>query len=258
MSVLPQSRRNPTYTPSDGPRRIEVVIESRRELGFESLDEIRKRGIAGREARAQFAEAAHAFGRAGERLVVEVDGLPIMRLPEQEAHRGRVDVDVAATAIAATRTDACRVAVGREVMIVNSPEWLHEVLVAKAKSFEKSPILRTALEPLAGTDASGAELRSLDAEQVMALPPAMVLTGQAPLVDDVVPMSVAQAFEAGEEADIPYLTGMFPGRANIPGYRWFDRERYPSYVAHQRRLAVLGFLIVLIVLFFVVEIAGHS
>ncbi|MDB4971028.1 MAG: hypothetical protein JWN44_6717 [Myxococcales bacterium] len=27
-------------------------------------------------------------------------------------------------------------------------------------------------------------------------------------------------------AYIPYLTGMFPGRANIPGYRWFDRERY--------------------------------
>ncbi len=27
-------------------------------------------------------------------------------------------------------------------------------------------------------------------------------------------------------AYIPYLTGLFPGRANIPGYRWFDRERY--------------------------------
>src|ERR1700743_2003331 len=27
-------------------------------------------------------------------------------------------------------------------------------------------------------------------------------------------------------AYIPYLTGMFPGRANIPGYRWFDRDRY--------------------------------
>jgi predicted AlkP superfamily pyrophosphatase or phosphodiesterase len=27
-------------------------------------------------------------------------------------------------------------------------------------------------------------------------------------------------------AYIPYLTGMFPGRANIPGYRWFDREHY--------------------------------
>jgi hypothetical protein len=27
-------------------------------------------------------------------------------------------------------------------------------------------------------------------------------------------------------AYVPYLTGMFPGRANIPGYRWFDRDRY--------------------------------
>lgn len=27
-------------------------------------------------------------------------------------------------------------------------------------------------------------------------------------------------------AYVPYLTGLFPGRANIPGYRWFDRERY--------------------------------
>ncbi|HEY7954975.1 MAG TPA: alkaline phosphatase family protein, partial [Polyangia bacterium] len=27
-------------------------------------------------------------------------------------------------------------------------------------------------------------------------------------------------------AYVPYLTGIFPGRANIPGYRWFDRDRY--------------------------------
>ena len=27
-------------------------------------------------------------------------------------------------------------------------------------------------------------------------------------------------------AYVPYLTGLFPGRANIPGYRWFDRDRY--------------------------------
>src|SRR4051812_21684968 len=31
-----------------------------------------------------------------------------------------------------------------------SPAALHDVLVAKARSFEKSPVLRTALEPLAG------------------------------------------------------------------------------------------------------------
>ena len=42
-----------------------------------------------------------------------------------------------------------------------------------------------------------------------------------------------------------------------PGRYWLDMERYPDYVAHQRRLAILALFIVLIVLFFVVEIAGH-
>lgn len=37
-------------------------------------------------------------------------------------------------------------------------------------------------------------------------------------------------------AYIPYLTGMFPGKANIPGYRWFDRERY-----QKRPLSVMRF-----------------
>jgi hypothetical protein len=37
-------------------------------------------------------------------------------------------------------------------------------------------------------------------------------------------------------AYIPYLTGMFPGRANIPGYRWFDRDRY-----QRRPLSVMRF-----------------
>jgi cytochrome P450 len=37
-----------------------------------------------------------------------------------------------------------------DVVVVNSPELLHDVLIAKAKSFEKSPILRSALYPLAG------------------------------------------------------------------------------------------------------------
>lgn len=37
-------------------------------------------------------------------------------------------------------------------------------------------------------------------------------------------------------AYIPYLTGLFPGRANIPGYRWFDRERY-----HRKKLSVMRF-----------------
>ncbi|NUO52388.1 MAG: cytochrome P450, partial [Polyangiaceae bacterium] len=36
------------------------------------------------------------------------------------------------------------------VVLVNTPELIHDVLVTKAKSFEKSPILRGALHPLAG------------------------------------------------------------------------------------------------------------
>ncbi len=47
--------------------------------------------------------------------------------------------------------DAGRVALPfGDVVIVSSPELLHDVLIAKAKSFEKSPILRSALYPLAG------------------------------------------------------------------------------------------------------------
>lgn len=42
-----------------------------------------------------------------------------------------------------------------------------------------------------------------------------------------------------------------------PGTFWLDRERYAHYLAHQRRLAILGLIVVLIVLFFVVEIAGR-
>lgn len=37
-----------------------------------------------------------------------------------------------------------------DVVLVNTPELVHEVLVSQAKSFEKSPILRAALHPLAG------------------------------------------------------------------------------------------------------------
>jgi cytochrome P450 len=36
------------------------------------------------------------------------------------------------------------------VVLVNSPDTVHEVLVEKARSFEKSPVLRMALYPLAG------------------------------------------------------------------------------------------------------------
>jgi cytochrome P450 len=38
----------------------------------------------------------------------------------------------------------------RDLLIANSPEALHEVLVSKARSFEKSPMIRLVLDPLAG------------------------------------------------------------------------------------------------------------
>jgi|WetSurMetagenome_2_1015567.scaffolds.fasta_scaffold85751_3 hypothetical protein len=44
---------------------------------------------------------------------------------------------------------------------------------------------------------------------------------------------------------------------SAPQAYWLDRDRYALYLAHQRRLAVLGLIAVVIVLFFVVEIAGR-
>ncbi|MBS2018409.1 MAG: cytochrome P450 [Deltaproteobacteria bacterium] len=39
---------------------------------------------------------------------------------------------------------------GFDVVIANTPEMVHDVLVARARSFEKSPVMRAALFPLAG------------------------------------------------------------------------------------------------------------
>src|SRR5262245_3810867 len=38
----------------------------------------------------------------------------------------------------------------RHILVINSPETIHQVLVSEAKSFEKSPLIRLALDPLAG------------------------------------------------------------------------------------------------------------
>ena len=40
--------------------------------------------------------------------------------------------------------------VTRDLLIINSPDTMHQVLVAEAKSFEKSRLIRLALDPLAG------------------------------------------------------------------------------------------------------------
>jgi hypothetical protein len=47
-------------------------------------------------------------------------------------------------------------------------------------------------------------LRALPAEQVAGLP-VDLLGGGAPILDDVLPASVSDTFEAGEESDVPYL-----------------------------------------------------
>ena len=63
------------------------------------------------------------------------------------------------------------------------------------------------VEPLAGRDHGRAELRALDAEQVMAVSTEHGPQRAGPVVDDVLPMPVSAAFAAGEEADVPYLVG---------------------------------------------------
>ena len=63
-----------------------------------------------------------------------------------------------------------------------------------------------ALAALAGPDPSAEELRSLPAQAVARLP-LDLLSGEAPVVDDVLPVSVSDTFAAGDEADVPYLAG---------------------------------------------------
>lgn len=59
-------------------------------------------------------------------------------------------------------------------------------------------------EFLPGLDAD--ELRDLDADRILG-PPQDVLGGDLPIVDEVLPQRVADAFAAGDEADVPYLVG---------------------------------------------------
>jgi len=59
-------------------------------------------------------------------------------------------------------------------------------------------------EFLPGLDAD--ELRDLDATRILG-PPQDVLGGDMPIVDEVLPRRVADAFAAGEEADVPYVVG---------------------------------------------------
>lgn len=53
---------------------------------------------------------------------------------------------------------------------------------------------------------SAAELRELDASDLLA-PDLDIFAGEVPVVDEVMPRRVLDAFEAGESADVPYLVG---------------------------------------------------
>ena len=55
-----------------------------------------------------------------------------------------------------------------------------------------------------GADAD--ELRGLNAQAIAKLP-ALLLRNEIPVVDPVLPQSVADTFAAGEEADVPYIVG---------------------------------------------------
>lgn len=78
----------------------------------------------------------------------------------------------------------------------------------------------------------------------------------------------AGAFSADRALALPDLTRLERSRLrrfldnnivreSAPQVYWLDRDRYALYLAHQRRLALLGLIAVIIVLFFVVEIAGR-
>ena len=61
-------------------------------------------------------------------------------------------------------------------------------------------------ESLGAGDADAAELRALPAAEIMSLDTDL-LKGEAPVLDDVLPRSVSDTFEAGTESDVPYLVG---------------------------------------------------
>lgn len=78
----------------------------------------------------------------------------------------------------------------------------------------------------------------------------------------------AGAFSADRALTLPDLTRLERSRLrrfldnNViresePQAYWLDRDRYDVYLAHQRRLALLALIAVIVILFFVVEVAGR-
>jgi para-nitrobenzyl esterase len=61
-------------------------------------------------------------------------------------------------------------------------------------------------DSLGADHADADELRALDARSVAMLP-ALLLRDEIPVIDSVLPASVADTFAAGDEADVPYIVG---------------------------------------------------
>lgn len=82
-----------------------------------------------------------------------VDDLPLLTINDRSSdHRGEMDRDPLGFLgrIAREQGDVCAIKLLKRIVFVNSPELLHELLVEKARSFEKSPVIRGLLRPLAG------------------------------------------------------------------------------------------------------------
>jgi len=69
------------------------------------------------------------------------------------------------------------------------------------------------------------------------------------------PLSALSRIERGRLARLIDLGAV---REAAPGSYWLDRGRYAVYADHQRRIAILILLAVLVALFFVVELAGRT
>ena len=60
-----------------------------------------------------------------------------------------------------------------------------------------------------------------------------------------------------ERGRVARLIALGAVHETLPGSYWLDRERYAAYADHQRRIAILAVIAVLVALFFVVELAGR-
>jgi len=68
------------------------------------------------------------------------------------------------------------------------------------------------------------------------------------------PLADLSRLERGRVARLIELGAI---RETSPGIYWLDRDRYAVYADHQRRIAILVVIAVLIALFFVVELSGR-